>query len=584
MKSQEQFILQESSFEDAVKALRDIKFALDESSILAITDPNGLITYANDKFCKISKYERHELIGQDHHILNSKFHSKAFFRKLWERITSGHVWHGEIRNKAKDGSYYWVDTTIVPFLDKEGKPYQFVSIRNDITRKKLIQERLRLSENQYRKLAYHDTLTGLPNRLHFTELLQDWLKEKHPFACLFFDLDRFKMVNDTFGHLIGDNLLCKVTSRLEQVLTDTEVLGRFGGDEFVMLTRRHSGNSLKKLSDEILNCLQEPFELDGHEVYVSASIGICLYPQDGMDVETLLKHGDLAMYHAKKEGRNKIRFFTDDLRAQMNRDMKIELALQKAIRDEELEIVMQPVLHLHTKQPVGVEALLRWNMEGEPVSPAEFIPIAEESGLIVPLGDWVLEKACQEFLARMTQYDVRLSVNLSIHQLMQKRFVSYVQDVLRRTSFPPERLILEITESVAIQHFEYIGSLLQELRKMGISIALDDFGTGYSSLRYLKQLPIDIVKIDRSFIRDLNYLQPERTIVKAVIEIAHSLNISVVAEGIETQEQVELLKDMNCDFIQGFYYAHPQSLSDTMVYLKKYKHSLPFSVLGKSGS
>ncbi|CAG9613066.1 hypothetical protein BACCIP111899_02261 [Bacillus rhizoplanae] len=565
MIEQQGLVLHDSSLQGAMKALQDIKFALDESSIVAITDRDGYITYVNNKFCKISKYTREELIGQSHRILNSGYHPKPFFKQLWKRILSGKVWRGEICNKAKDGSYYWVNTTIVPFLDDSGEPYQFVSIRNEVTGRKEIEQRLRVSEKRYRKLAYHDVLTGLPNRLQLMALANKRVEEKTPFSLIYFDLDRFKLVNDTLGHAIGDLLLEEVASRLYYVLSDMEVLSRFGGDEFVLLTEKNTLKDLQQLAGSILSRFQEPFILDGNEAYVSASLGVCSYPKDGEDIESLLKNADLSMYSAKEQGRNSVCYFTNDLRAKTHRKMEVELVLQKAIHDEELKVVMQPIIDLQTKQYSGVEALLRCYTEEGPISPSEFIPIAEECGLISQLGDWVLERSCRIFktLPEYTE-GLRLSVNISIQQIMQNRFIPVLRSILARTSFSPNRLILEITESVAVRHFEYIIAALQELRNMGILIALDDFGTGYSSLYYLKQLPLDIVKIDRNFIQEFHHIQaqPERTIVKSVIDIAHSLNMKVVAEGVETVEQETLLQSMGCDYVQGFYYAKPLTVSE----------------------
>ncbi|KFM99554.1 diguanylate cyclase domain protein [Bacillus clarus] len=389
------------------------------------------------------------------------------------------------------------------------------------------------------------------------------IAQKKEFGMIYFDLDRFKLVNDTLGHMIGDLLLSEVAARLYHVLGKKDVLARLGGDEFVLLTENYKQEEMRQLSTSILSCFQAPFILEGNEVYISASLGLCSYPRDGKDAENLFKNSDLAMYSAKEQGRNAACFFTDELRAKMNRRMEIEFALQKAVRDEELKVALQPIIDLKTKSYRGVEALLRCSTKEGPISPSEFIPIAEESGLIIQLGDWVLEKSCRLFKTLPAYRDgLRLSVNISIQQLMQNRFITSVRSILKRTDFPANRLILEITESVAVRHFDYIISILQELRNMGVLIALDDFGTGYSSLYYLKQLPLDIVKIDRNFIREFHYdyAQTERTIVKSVIEIAHSLNLVVVAEGIETVEQESLLKSMGCDYVQGFYYARPLTI------------------------
>lgn len=542
-------------------SLQDIKYALDVSSIVAITDRRGRIIYVNDKFCEISKYEREELIGEDHRILNSNYHPKSFFRELWKSISNGKVWRGEIRNRAKDGSYYWVDTTIVPFFDQFGEIYQFVSIRNEITTRKEMEQELEISKSHYRELAYHDTLTNLPNRLQLSTVMEKLIKEQKEFGLIYFDLDRFKLVNDTFGHAVGDILIGEVASRIHYVLKKEDILARLGGDEFVLLTHKVENDELYQTANSILSCFQAPFILQGNEVYISASLGFCSFPKDGEDIDTLLKHSDLAMYNAKEKGRNTVCCFTDDLRAKMRRRIEVEFALQKAIRNEGLKVALQPIIDLKTKKCIGVEALLRCNTENGAISPDEFIPIAEESGLILQLGEWVLEKSCRLFKTLSAYIDegLRLSVNVSIQQLMQKNFIPALRSILKRTGFPKNRLTLEITESVTVRHFEIVITILQEIRSMGILIALDDFGKGYSSLYYLKQLPLDIVKIDRNFIREIHqsHAQPERTIVKSVIEIAHSLNMKVIAEGVEMVEQGQLLHTMGCDYVQGYYYAKP---------------------------
>lgn len=542
-------------------SLQDIKYALDVSSIVAITDRRGRIIYANDKFCEVSKYERDELIGKDHRILNSGYHPKAFFKELWRNIVKGKVWRGEVCNRAKDGSYYWVDTTIVPFFDQHGEIYQFVSIRNEITIRKEIEQELEINKRHYRELAYHDALTGLPNRLHLSSVIEKLIKDQKEFGLIYFDLDRFKLVNDTFGHAAGDKLLEEVASRIDSVIEKKDVLARLGGDEFVLLTYKVEQEELYQIANSMLSCFQAPFILQGNEVYISASLGFCSFPKDGKDIDSLLKHSDLAMYRAKEQGRNTVCCFTDDLRAKMKRRIEVEFTLQKAIRDEGLKVALQPIIDLKTKKCIGVEALLRCKTENGSVSPEEFIPIAEESGLILKLGEWVLEKSCRLFktLPVYIEDDLRLSVNVSIQQLMQKSFIPALRSILKRTGFSENRLTLEVTESVTAKHFECVIAALQELRSMGILIALDDFGKGYSSLYHLKHLPLDIVKIDRNFIQEIHYShsQPERTIVKSVIEIAHSLNMKVVAEGVELAEQGQLLRTMGCDYVQGYHYAKP---------------------------
>jgi len=550
------------SLDEILQQLQDLKFALEQSSIIAVTNREGIITFANDKFCEISKYSKDELIGTSHSILNSGYHSKDFFRKLWSDIRNGLVWKGEIRNKAKDGQYYWVDTTIVPFLDSDGKPYQYISIRNEITARKQIEEELKTSKQRYKRLALTDVLTDLPNRVSFLEKVQKAISKGEQFSVICLDLDRFKIINDTLGYRNGDLLLCKIAKRLQSMLEKEAILSRFGGDEFFILLQETGMMDVKVLSQQVLQSFQIPFFLQGQEVYISSSLGICKYPGDGEDVESLMKNVDMAMYRAKGKGGHTYHFFNDELREEMKRKTELEWGLRKAIQNNQLQVYFQPIVDLGRERIVGAEALLRWDTpEHGFVSPAEFIPIAEESGLIVSLGEWVLREACRLSLSMQAEYEslrnTKLAVNVSIQQLLQSDFVQKVKEILRQTAFPARQLVLEITESTAMQHISHIAAKLQALRDEGIRIALDDFGTGYSSLNYLKQLPIDILKIDRAFMKDITQSPADLTIVKAVIDIAHSLHLAVVAEGVELLEQKNCLKMIDCDRVQGYFYSPP---------------------------
>jgi diguanylate cyclase (GGDEF)-like protein/PAS domain S-box-containing protein len=665
-----------------VNELADVKYALDQSTILAITDHKGIILRANEQFCRISKYERSELIGKDHRILNSGYHPKGFFKEMWSCIRSGQVWRGEIRNRAKDGSYYWVDTTIVPFKNQAGEIYQYLSIRSDITARKQIEDELKRSEEKYRiiaentsdiisiinldgdflylspshkrvwehtvpdeeihnlfewiveddrdifayaiqhafstrkeymvecrintqrndviwteskinpitdeegnvtklllvtrdvtdrkqseetihHLAYHDALTDLPNRRMYVQQLSKEMMQAKRFqsnlAVLFLDMDRFKDVNDSFGHDVGDMLLIEASKRLQACLKPGDVVARLGGDEFtIMQNQLQDRSEATALAEQIMNQLQRPFELDGHVFNVSCSIGIALYPQDGDNPEDLLKRADTALYTVKSRGKNGYDFFDPTMEAKSLERILMENEMRKAIEQEHFQIYYQPKIDIATSAMTGMEALVRWvHPELGIIPPNRFIPIAEETGMILALGEWILKQACKQNKIWHDQgYTLKVSVNLSARQIYQKDLVEMIKDILRETNLSPDWLELEITESIFVK-MEEATAVLQQIRDIGIQISIDDFGTGYSSFSYIKSLPVDTIKIDASFIRDIHHNQESQAIVKAIVTIAQSLNMNVIAEGIELHDQVAALKENGCDHGQGYLFSKP---------------------------
>jgi diguanylate cyclase (GGDEF)-like protein/PAS domain S-box-containing protein len=546
-------------------------FQYSNESII-VTDAQNRILFVNPAFEIVTGYSAEEVIGKNPRILRSGMHDKPFYEKMWNDITQHGVWKGEIWNKRKDGELYLEWLTISAVKDRKGNVINYVAVFSDITEHKRNIERLT-------RLSLYDTLTTVPNR-HLLEkrlesIIQMSKKHNQSFALLFLDLDRFKNINDTLGHRVGDNLLKETAQRLKSLLRKQDTIARFGGDEFVIIlpNLKHIREAVY-ISEKIIESLKRPFYVNHQEMYISTSIGISVYPFDGTDKETLIRMADRAMYQAKKNGRNQYVLYHDGLHHNGKQLFQLETALRKALDRREFELYYQPQLDIKTKQIRAVEALIRWNHpEKGFISPGMFIPLAEESGLITPISDWIMMQACEHLKQLQLHFPyVKMSINISPIYFQQIDFLEKLQKTIELVNVNPRSIELELTESAVMPRAEQSVKRLTMLKTMGISIAIDDFGTGFSSLSYLHRFPIDILKIDRSFIKQLSRYREDSAIVKAIIMMAHSLRIQVVAEGVEMEKQYQILEKQGCDFVQGYYVSKPLSISELYEFLDMWDH------------
>ena len=518
-----------------------------------ITDLEQRITAVNRAFSQITGYSEAEALGQSPRLLASGNHDSAFYAAMWHNLTASGHWQGEIWNKRKNGELYPEWLTISAVHDQHDDISHFVGVFADISSLKHAQARL---DHQ----AHHDPLTGLPNRMLFEArlraALEDAQTDNRLGAVLFIDLDRFKHINDSLGHPVGDQLLKSIAERLKTHLRDIDTVARLGGDEFIILLPglQHASDA-ERVAHKLLDCFNQPFEVDEQELFISASIGISRYPEDGEDVATLVKNADAAMYRSKARGRNRVEIYTRDLTFQATERMALERELRRALERDELQLYYQPKLSLASQQLVGAEALLRWHhpLFGE-IPPDRFIPLAEETGLIISLGDWVLEQTCRQMQQWQSQHAPfgPISVNLTGVQLRQPSLLARIASLLEQHELTPDLLQLEITESFIMNQAKDALKLLHQLKNLGVQLAIDDFGTGYSSLSYLKRLPVDTLKIDQSFVRGLPNDPNDVAIARAIIALGRSMQLTVIAEGVETKAQELFLAAEGCEQIQGF--------------------------------
>ncbi|KGR80273.1 sensor domain-containing protein [Ureibacillus manganicus] len=682
---------------EQLKVLLDKEYALDKSAIVGVTDRQGIITYVNDLFCELSQFSREELIGKRHNIINSGYHPKEFFKEMWKTIGQGHIWTGEIKNKRKDGSYYWVHATIVPFLNENGIPYQYISIRTDITKEKLLKEEVIKSNEKYRliaensvnlislidvdgnldyvspsfekilqfnlskleksnlfelihpndiksfkrdlesfiakkktidcecrlltkqgdyievevviskieksqygstkelilvvmrdistkkaiekkihHLAYHDSLTDFPNRRSFMNQLRNVLLDrnnsKYNMSILFIDLDNFKNINDQLGHDIGDSILKKAADTIRNTIRPTDVAARMGGDEFIVMLKNVKNNEeTSEIINRIMTNFRAGFSVDGEEQVVTCSIGVANYPEHGQSAEELIKNAANALTLVKTGTKNDYLFFNKTIEYQSIERRLLESAFRIALKEKQFYLEYQPKINLKSDQIIGMEALVRWNHPDlGTIPPGKFISLAEETGLIIPLGEWILYEGCRQAKEWQDKGldNLVISINVSVRQLEDPEFAKKLTQILEETKLAPEFLEIELTESVFADIQNTI-SILQEIRAIGVQVSVDDFGTGYSSLSYIKHLPIDTLKIDASFVRDIHVNEESRAIVRAIIHIANSIGLKVIAEGIELQDQATELSIEGCRFGQGYYYSRPLKIEAFEQFMQK---------------
>ncbi|MCF6093969.1 EAL domain-containing protein [Microaerobacter geothermalis] len=558
----EQLVKTQKALKDSENNLLLSKAVFDHSvEGIMVCNSEGEIQLVNPAFTRITGYSQEEVIGKNPSILKSGKQTKEFYKSMWSTLLQFGHWQGEIWNRRKNGEIYleWITITAV---NENEEPQNFIAFFRDITELKEKDEIIKYQ-------AYYDQLTGLPNRRMLNEQLNLKLSQNQDdqkLAILILDLDQFKWINDAFGHTFGDALLKNMAVRLKGLFDDDIFLARLGGDEFILLIEntpsRHVSfcKHVEIIAQKVLKMLDKPFMIQEEEIIVTASVGISLFPDDAKDMDTLLKNADVALYRAKDHGGNTYQYYTDIWSDDGLRQLTLQKHLRKALTNKEFIIHYQPRIDIRSGKINGMEALLRWKNPKEGlISPTEFIPLAEKTNLIIPIGEWVMRTACKQNKKwqDMGYPPIRVSVNISPRQLQRDNLMEMVHNALKESGLQPHYLEIEITESDIMKNPEKNIEMLTQLKEMGVHISVDDFGTGYSSLNYLKRLPIDTLKIDRSFIKDIDTDRDNAAIVEAIITLAHQLHLKVVAEGVETKTQEAFLQKKCCDEIQGYLFSRP---------------------------
>lgn len=535
-----------------------------------ITDPGNRILDVNPAFSELTGYARNDVLGKNPRLLSSGRTSRAEYEAMWAALQSTGRWQGEIWDRRKDGAVYPKLLAISVVYDEVGAVQYHIANFKDISAEKATQAKL-----QY--IAHHDMLTGLNNRFSLDDRLDHALavarRETHHVALLFIDLDRFKVINETLGHPVGDELLIQVSQRLRRTVRESDLVARLGGDEFVvMLTGVGYANTAAQVAEKLLKVLGEAYVLGEHTLYATPSIGVAIFPNDGPDRETLMKNAEAAMYHAKAEGRNGFQFFDSRMNSVVVERLEIEHALRQALGADEFVLHYQPVIDAESGAVASVEALVRWQHPARGLlPPGMFIGVAEETGLIEPIGAWVMAEACRQLaeFRRQGLQDVNMAINISAVQIRSGELLARAEALIERFELDPSWLIFEITESVAMAQPDETIRILDQLRAMGIQVALDDFGTGYSSLAYLRMFALDKLKLDRSFVTDIGQNADGEVICDATIGLGHALNLELVAEGVETESQFDYLKLRGCQLVQGYYFSRPLPADEVIAFIRQ---------------
>ncbi|MBC3881294.1 EAL domain-containing protein [Undibacterium sp. LX40W] len=550
-------------------SLRKLSQAVEQSpNVIIITDTDAKIEYVNAAFVQKTGRTLEQVVGQRPSILQSGKTPLFSYEDMWDSLRRGENWQGELVNRYVDGKEYLELAHISPVRDVDGKITHFLSVQEDITDKKRTEERI-----QY--LAHYDVLTGLPNRVLLEErarfAVANAKRTNSHLSLIFFDLDHFKNINDSLGHSTGDALLMELAQRLKETLREGDTISRLGGDEFILLLTGTDEHGAERVAEKLLQTVGQSYQIGQYDLNISASIGIAVYPEDGEDLETLLRNADTAMYRAKQDGRNIFRFFTQEMQARSGRHLELVNALRYALERNQFQVVYQPQISLDTGIVIGTEALLRWSHPDlGNVSPAEFIPVAEETGMIISIGEWVLRTAIEQtkHWHDMGWRNLGIAVNLSAIQFRHSDLPVTVTQILKQANMEPEFLELELTEGVAMIDPPGAIAIMNDLHQRGVRMSIDDFGTGYSSLSYLKKFKVYKLKIDQSFVRDISSDPEDKAIVSAVISMAQSLGLQTIAEGVETEEQLNFLREQKCDEVQGYYFARPLNTAQFEAFMR----------------
>jgi len=536
-----------------------------------ITNKDKVIMSVNPAFEFVTGYSADEVVGQNPAILQSGLHDSTFYIDMWKSIYEKGIWQGEIWNRRKTGDLYPEWLTIFPVKDDNGNITNFCGIFTDLSERKIV-------EDELEKRALTDSLTDVCNRFAFIErmntLIESSTSLQHNLqhAVFFLDLDRFKQVNDTLGHTTGDFLLIEVARRIQSLIKNKDILARYGGDEFVItLTNIVHPREAAKFAEQVIRAIEEPVIIHDQEIFVSTSMGISIYPTDGVTTEELVNRADKAMYYSKQNGRNGYSFYFDELNTDSKRVLLLDSEMRKAIENQEFELHFQPKVDVAKGSIIGLEALVRWkNQKLGFVNPAEFIPYAEETGLIIPLSEIIFEKAFKAYqvLGDNGYTKIPIAINVSSIHFQQQNFLDSIKHLLHRNNASALNFEIELTERTVMNSASETISKLVKLKQLGFKLSIDDFGTGYSSLSYLVRFPLDILKIDRSFIQHICSLDDKQAVVDAIIQMSHRLKMKVVAEGVESAQQVQLLEKMGCDIIQGYYYSKPLPLDELLEFLE----------------